>query len=102
MAACLLSGGGCPSPAPTSDRDALCPSQERSPEDLDREWELYVGHLQQTSSDLHRVFNSLWALDKTKVPPWRAGACYLLRFFVAQSKVGRARWDKAVWLPLGA
>ncbi|KAM3825831.1 BLOC-3 complex member HPS4 isoform 2-T2 [Vipera latastei] len=42
---------------------------ERSQEDLDREWELYVNHLQQSSSDLHRVFNSLWALDKTKVDP---------------------------------
>ncbi|XP_058014332.1 BLOC-3 complex member HPS4 isoform X3 [Ahaetulla prasina] len=42
---------------------------ERSQEDLDQEWELYVSHLQQNSSDLHRVFNSLWALDKTKVDP---------------------------------
>ncbi|KAK9391812.1 Hermansky-Pudlak syndrome 4 protein [Crotalus adamanteus] len=42
---------------------------DRSPEDLDREWELYVNHLQQSSSDLHRIFNSLWALDKTKVDP---------------------------------
>ncbi|XP_032085655.1 Hermansky-Pudlak syndrome 4 protein isoform X1 [Thamnophis elegans] len=42
---------------------------ERPQEDLDREWELYVDHLQQSSSDLHRVFDSLWAWDKTKVDP---------------------------------
>ncbi|XP_026541325.1 Hermansky-Pudlak syndrome 4 protein [Notechis scutatus] len=42
---------------------------ERSQEDLDQEWELYVSHLQQSSSDLHRAFNSLWALDKSKVDP---------------------------------
>lgn len=67
---------------------ALCPSQERSQEDLDREWELYVNHLQQSSSDLHRVFNSLWALDKTKVPPGRAGACYFLRSLMASGGKG--------------
>ncbi|KAM3825833.1 BLOC-3 complex member HPS4 isoform 4-T4 [Vipera latastei] len=67
---------------------ALCPSQERSQEDLDREWELYVNHLQQSSSDLHRVFNSLWALDKTKVPPGRAGACYFLRSLTAPGGKG--------------
>uniref|UniRef100_A0A8C7E005 HPS4 biosis of lysosomal organelles complex 3 subunit 2 n=1 Tax=Naja naja TaxID=35670 RepID=A0A8C7E005_NAJNA len=42
---------------------------ERSQEDLDQEWELYLSHLQQSSSDLHRAFNSLWALDKSKVDP---------------------------------
>uniref|UniRef100_A0A670ZY46 HPS4 biosis of lysosomal organelles complex 3 subunit 2 n=1 Tax=Pseudonaja textilis TaxID=8673 RepID=A0A670ZY46_PSETE len=42
---------------------------ERSQEELDQEWELYVSHLQQSSSDLHRAFNSLWALDKSKVDP---------------------------------
>ncbi|KAG8145947.1 hypothetical protein E2320_012384 [Naja naja] len=51
---------------------------ERSQEDLDQEWELYLSHLQQSSSDLHRAFNSLWALDKSKVPPWRAGAAALI------------------------
>ncbi|XP_063171611.1 BLOC-3 complex member HPS4 [Candoia aspera] len=43
--------------------------KERSQEDLDQEWEQYLNHLQQNSTDLHRIFNSLWALDKTKVDP---------------------------------
>ncbi|KAH0625685.1 hypothetical protein JD844_015280, partial [Phrynosoma platyrhinos] len=40
---------------------------ERTKEDLDQDWDRYATHLQRNTSDLHRIFNSLWALDKTKV-----------------------------------
>lgn len=43
--------------------------EERPREELDREWERYVRHLQCSTSDLHRIFSSLWAVDKTKVDP---------------------------------
>ncbi|XP_063000035.1 BLOC-3 complex member HPS4 [Elgaria multicarinata webbii] len=42
---------------------------ERTPEELGQAWERYVEHLQHHTSDLHRIFHSLWALDKTKVEP---------------------------------
>ncbi|KAJ6656647.1 hypothetical protein lerEdw1_003534 [Lerista edwardsae] len=42
---------------------------ERSPEELGQAWERYTAHLQRNTSDLHCIFNSLWALDKTKVDP---------------------------------
>nr|XP_056715702.1 BLOC-3 complex member HPS4 [Euleptes europaea] len=43
--------------------------EERPWEELDQEWERYVRHLQHNPSDLHRIFSSLWAMDKTKVDP---------------------------------
>ncbi|XP_054852640.1 BLOC-3 complex member HPS4 [Eublepharis macularius] len=43
--------------------------EERPREELDQEWERYVRHLQCNTSDLHRIFSSLWAVDKTKVDP---------------------------------
>ncbi|XP_060105337.1 BLOC-3 complex member HPS4-like [Heteronotia binoei] len=43
--------------------------EERLGEELDQAWEKYVRHLQHNTSDLHRIFSSLWAMDKTKVDP---------------------------------
>ncbi|XP_044296854.1 Hermansky-Pudlak syndrome 4 protein isoform X2 [Varanus komodoensis] len=42
---------------------------EHTQQELDRTWERCVAHLQRTPSHLHRVFASLWAVDKTKVEP---------------------------------
>ncbi|MEE6504536.1 hypothetical protein FKM82_005229 [Ascaphus truei] len=41
----------------------------RSSTELGKEWELYTAHIQRNASDLHKIFNSLCHLDKTKVDP---------------------------------
>ncbi|XP_053325420.1 BLOC-3 complex member HPS4 [Spea bombifrons] len=37
--------------------------------DLSEEWNIYIDHIQSNTTDLHRIFNSLIHVDKTKVDP---------------------------------